>query len=91
MDVALVEAGIAVIGALGSVASGYVALTLKAQVADLRREAAEARLRDAEARLKDREETRAWINGSFMRSAVVEARWMEMQHRLRELERHAEG
>jgi 3-phosphoglycerate kinase len=87
-----------VLGLLASVGSllvsGVIAYTFqvaKGEVLRLRAEIAEARVRELEARTKEREEMRAWINGSFMRAAVVEARWTEIMHRIGELERHAEG
>ena len=53
----------------------YVGLTVRAAVADLKAAIAEQRM-------QDREEMRSWINGSFMRAGVAEARIESLTRRL---------
>jgi hypothetical protein len=69
----------------------HILQTAKAEVLKLRAEIAEGRVLELQARAKERDDMLAWINGSFMRAAVVEARWTELSHRMGALERNAEG
>ena len=79
MNPAWVEVCIVAFSALCSFGSIVVNLQMRAALAEMRAAAAEARTRD-------REETRTWINGSFMRSKEVEKEFDGFKSRLSSLE-----
>lgn len=91
MDLGLIQFALSVGSLVVAGVMSHVMQSAKSEVLKLRAEIAEGRLLELQARAKEREEMRVWINGSFMRSALVEARWTELSHRLGELERNAEG
>ena len=64
---------------IASAVAAFVALSVKAAVADLRREIGEQRA-------CDKEELRRWINGSFMRSPEVLAHLEGLDKRLNRVE-----
>lgn len=73
-------AGLAQVLAAG--ATAWVMLYIRAELAKIRLEMSEQRSAEAAARATDKLETRNWINGSFMRAALVEARLKDMADRL---------
>lgn len=60
---------------IAALIGAFVALNTRATIAELRREISEGRN-------EDREALRAWINGSFMRASVVEAKMAAFERRL---------
>ena len=79
MNPAWAEVGIVGFSAVCSLGSIIVNLQMRAALAEMRAAAAEARS-------KDREETRDWINGSFMRAKEVEREFDGFKSRLSKLE-----
>ncbi|CAB4130632.1 hypothetical protein UFOVP130_21 [uncultured Caudovirales phage] len=73
-------AGTAVICAVATLLSSWSALSVRASIEKMRADMAEARS-------KDREELRAWINGSFLRSATALAEMKAFEIRMDHLER----
>lgn len=73
---------VTVITVLGGAANFILSLRVRAAVSDLK--AHFERMRS-----EDREKLRDWINGSFMRIPVVEARMTELYHRLERVEEEA--
>jgi len=71
MDWHALEAITGVVCALAALVSVYTVLTVKASIADLRTEIANQRTLDAAKRTEERDELKSWINGSFMRAAIV--------------------
>ena len=64
-------------------ASSIISLSIALNVANLRTEIEKSRSRD-------NEELRKWINGSFMRSAVVGVKLEEIDRRIQELEDYSQ-
>lgn len=64
----------------------HVMQSAKSEVLKLRVEIAEGRIQEMQARQKERDELRAWLNGSFLRASVVEARFTEFNYRLSRIE-----
>lgn len=86
----LIAAGL---GAASTVAGGgaaWVSLKLRAELAELRSsmeaERATDRLAAEERRSRDRDQLMTWINGSFMRSKVVEIMMSATDGRISSLE-----
>lgn len=76
-----------------SVLVGYIALSVQAgnaairlEIANLRTKMAENYAKDLERRAAERAELMKWINGSFMRATVVEARLIEIERRIQNVE-----
>ena len=61
-----------------------------ADVAELKQDIADMRLHFAERLAEDKQEIRNWINGSFMRAAVVEGQWKDTTRRLDDVTRRLE-
>ena len=83
---------IGLIGLAGTGVSTYVALMLKAEVANtntelakIRTEMAQAETKQVMSRSADRDETRTWINGSFMRAKEVDAKLDGIQSQIDDL------
>ena len=71
MDWHAIEVVTGILCALAAAISVYTVLTIKASIADLRTEIANQRTDDAAKRNTERDELKSWINGSFMRAAIV--------------------
>lgn len=89
MDLSQIQFAMSVGSLVVAGVMAHVIQTAKSEVLRLRAEIAEGRLAEAQARERERDELRKWINGSFMRTSLVEARWTELIHRVGELERNA--
>lgn len=87
MNWTAMTAVIAAVCAVATLVSAWVAVSVRAALAELRVEMATMRNDIGAARGKDMAEMRAWINGSFMRSAVVEAEMKAFEIRLDHTER----
>jgi hypothetical protein len=70
-----------------SVITALVAAANYALVQSVKLSMAEMRLEIANGRAQDRDETRAWINGSFLRAREVEEKFRGLEHRIEEVER----
>ena len=77
----------AIIPIVVSILTGLAAIANYMLVQTVKLSVAEMRLEIANARSKDKEEMKAWINGSFMRSKEVEKDLDGMKHRIDEVER----
>ena len=75
-----VAAATAVVCAIATLASSWSALSLRASLEKMRADFAESRS-------KDREDLREWINGSFMRTKLVQAELDAIVVRIDHLER----
>lgn len=58
----------------GAVLAAFFGLYTRANLAELNKEIEKLRAEMSEGRAEDREDMKVWINGSFLRAAVVEAK-----------------
>ena len=78
---------IALLCALGAAATTWLNLSLRATVAELKTGLEKMRTEIADHRREDMEQTRTWINGSFMRAPEVRAMLTALDGRVSALEK----
>jgi hypothetical protein len=87
MNWSAMAAVIAAVCAVATLLSAWVAVSVRAALAELRVEMANMRNDIGVARGRDMAEMRQWINGSFMRTPVVEAEMKAFEIRLDHIEK----
>lgn len=87
MNWTAIAAVIAAVCAIATLASTWVALSVRASMSDIRIEIEKMRGDIGAARGRDMAEMRQWINGSFMRTPVVEAEMRAFEIRLDHIEK----